>query len=92
MPEQPNSQDGLISLAQRLAKETGITESEAADLLSVLGTNWSSLVREARVIRRRRKPVLSWRMRSSDRAFALWLDSLWSRVVAVVCGLQVWLF
>jgi hypothetical protein len=59
MPEQPNSQDGLISLAQRLAKETGITESEAADLVSVLGTNWSSLVREARVIRRRRKPVLS---------------------------------
>jgi hypothetical protein len=59
MPEQPNSQDSLMSLAQRLAKETGITESEAADLVSVLGTNWSSLVREARVIRRRRKPVFS---------------------------------
>jgi hypothetical protein len=55
MIEQPNSQDGLLSLAQRLVKETSITESEAADLVSVLGTDWSSLVREARVIRRRRK-------------------------------------
>jgi hypothetical protein len=59
MPEQPNSQDRLMSLAQRLAKETGITEPEAADLVIVLGTIWSSLVREARVIRRRRKPVFS---------------------------------
>jgi hypothetical protein len=59
MPEQLHTQDSLIPLAQRLAKETGITESEAADLISVLGTNWSSLVREARVIRRRRKSVIS---------------------------------
>ncbi len=46
--------DGLLSLAQRLIKETGISESEAADLISVLGTNWPSLVREAKAISKRR--------------------------------------
>lgn len=35
----------------RLVAETGITESQARELLSILRGNWSSLVREARLLR-----------------------------------------
>ena len=54
MSDKPDKQVGVVLMAQRLIKETGITETEAAYLISVLGTDWSSLVREARVIRRNR--------------------------------------
>jgi hypothetical protein len=39
-------------LIAKLTSATGITALEAATLVEVLGTNWSSLVREARIIRR----------------------------------------
>jgi hypothetical protein len=38
-------------IAQRLVAETGITEVQAAELVAFLGWEWSSLVREARLIR-----------------------------------------
>lgn len=41
-------------LADQLAKETGITEAQAADLIKMLGTDRNSLLREARLIYRRR--------------------------------------
>ena len=41
-------------LIQRLAKETGVSEAEAPDLVRLLGTDWSSLVREARLLKMRR--------------------------------------
>lgn len=36
--------------AKRLASETGITEAQATDLIAVLGLNWPSLIREARLL------------------------------------------
>ncbi|UVK57562.1 hypothetical protein DBIPINDM_008163 (plasmid) [Mesorhizobium sp. AR02] len=40
---------------QRLVKETGITEAEARELVSYLGGgNWSSLIREARMLKPKR--------------------------------------
>lgn len=36
---------------RRLVSEIGLSESEAIDLVRVLGTDWSSLVREARLLR-----------------------------------------
>ena len=39
---------------QRLVSEIGLSESEAIDLVRVLGTDWSSLVREARLLRSKR--------------------------------------
>jgi hypothetical protein len=41
-----------VWLAQRLVKETGITEREAYELIGLLGAQWSSLVREAQLLRR----------------------------------------
>jgi len=35
---------------QRLIAETGITEAQAIELIAFLGLNWSSLVREARLL------------------------------------------
>lgn len=41
-------------LARRLARESGITEAEAHELIALLGPhNWSSLVREARILMKR---------------------------------------
>jgi hypothetical protein len=37
--------------AHALAEETGITETQAQDLIDVIGTGHSSLVREARLIK-----------------------------------------
>lgn len=56
--------EGEASLARRLALEIGITEPQAAELVAVLGANWSSLVREARVILRDE----TGRMKPSGRA------------------------
>jgi len=39
------------SLIRRLVQEIGITEPQAIELVAVLGMNWSSLVREARILR-----------------------------------------
>ena len=46
--------DGRPGLIQRLVQATGVTEAEAADLITVLGVSWSSLVREARLLKMRR--------------------------------------
>jgi hypothetical protein len=37
-------------IIHRLVRETGITEEQARDLVSMLGFNWGSLVREARFL------------------------------------------
>lgn len=42
--------EGEASLVLRLVREIGITEAQAIELVAVLGVNWSSLVREARII------------------------------------------
>ncbi len=41
-------------LAQRLVKETGVTEAEAHELMNLLGADWPSLVREARLLVKKR--------------------------------------
>jgi len=52
VPEKPDGA-GRVWLVQRLVKETGITEVEASDLVALLGANWSSLVREAHLLKKR---------------------------------------
>ena len=55
MPDAPEKPDGAgrAWLIQRLVKETAVTETEASDLVMLLGVNWSSLVREARLLKKR---------------------------------------
>lgn len=40
------------ALAQRVVRDTGISEEQARTLISDLGCDWSSLVREARIMRK----------------------------------------
>jgi len=47
----PPTDDRSI-VARRLVDETGITETQARELVSFLGLNWSSLVREARLLKK----------------------------------------
>ena len=44
------------SFAQRLMQEIGITEAQALELISLIGLDWASLVREAKVIRDSLRP------------------------------------
>ena len=46
-----NTQTAKDALIKRLVEEYGLTAREAKGLVDVLGTNWSSLAREARLIR-----------------------------------------
>jgi hypothetical protein len=39
-------------IVRRLAAEAGVTEAQARDLVAVLGLNWASLVREARILKK----------------------------------------
>ena len=41
----------LNVIVQRLAKDTGITEQQALELILLLGLNWASLVREAKLLK-----------------------------------------
>ena len=44
----PSATDGLV---RRLGRESGITEAQARELIAFLGPyNWSSLLREARIL------------------------------------------
>ncbi|WP_192177403.1 hypothetical protein [Mesorhizobium amorphae] len=60
MADEPNklqSVDGPLDdpVIMRLIKETGITQEQAREIVSLLGTvNWSSLMREARLIKPKR--------------------------------------
>jgi hypothetical protein len=40
-------------LARRLSEEVGISEPAALDLIKLIGTNWNSLLREARFLKDR---------------------------------------
>jgi hypothetical protein len=40
-------------LATRLAKESQISEEQARELIKLIGTDWSSLIREARLLKSR---------------------------------------
>lgn len=42
----------MEACVQRLVAETGITETQARELVAMLGLQWSSLVREARNLKR----------------------------------------
>jgi hypothetical protein len=55
MPRVPDKPDGSgrVWLIQRLVKETSVTEAEASDLVTMLGMNWPSLVREAQLLKKR---------------------------------------
>jgi hypothetical protein len=45
-----NRAAALEALAGRLVAETGISASQAKELIFLVGVNWSSLVREAKLL------------------------------------------
>ena len=51
-PDKSRAMDGPV--IRRLVKETGITEAQARELVGLLGFNWSSLMREACLLIRKR--------------------------------------
>lgn len=50
MSDEREQQATIREVVQRLMRETGISEAEALELVGFLGSNWPSLVREARMI------------------------------------------
>ena len=54
MPADPEKEHELAAgVVKRLVAETGIAEAQASELYKLLGSNWSSLVREARIIKKK---------------------------------------
>ena len=51
MTEAPQKNSELDVLIKKLMGVTGISEIQATELIALLGTNWSSLVREARLLK-----------------------------------------
>jgi hypothetical protein len=51
--DKPDREQMTSFLASFLAKETGITESQARELVEMLGTDRGSLLREARLLKKR---------------------------------------
>ncbi|MBT1157250.1 hypothetical protein J1C56_16760 [Aminobacter anthyllidis] len=55
MTDVPNKPlDPRIAFVQRLAKETNITEEQARKLIALIGYEWSSLVREATLLAKKK--------------------------------------
>lgn len=56
--DEPRKQtaDPAAALLERLVKEAGITEDQARELILLLGRNWASLVREAKLLRISARP------------------------------------
>ena len=46
----PPSAVQALTVVQRIMAETGITEAQAIELIAFLGLNWSSLLREAKLL------------------------------------------
>ncbi|TGU93173.1 hypothetical protein EN794_032445 [Mesorhizobium sp. M00.F.Ca.ET.151.01.1.1] len=50
------SQSGVMKvLADRLVREADITEEQARELITLIGTDWNSLLREAHFLKARRR-------------------------------------
>ncbi|TKB22152.1 MAG: hypothetical protein E5V75_01665 [Mesorhizobium sp.] len=48
--------EGVLSLlADRLVREAGITQEQAHELIKLIGTDWSSLLREAHILKERHR-------------------------------------
>ena len=46
----PKADNGFA--VRRLVDETGVTNAQAVELIALLGLNWASLVREARILKK----------------------------------------
>lgn len=44
-------------ITMRLVKETGITETQARDLIHLIGHDWPSLIREAKILAKSNRPA-----------------------------------
>jgi hypothetical protein len=51
MTDEAENKRGLEAVIRRLVRETGITIDQARFLVSILGNEWPSLVREAHLIK-----------------------------------------
>ncbi|PBB83583.1 hypothetical protein CK216_27905 [Mesorhizobium sp. WSM3876] len=54
MTPHPQTTEAL-ALVQKLVAETGVSEAQAWELVFLLGINWASLVREAKIMARQPK-------------------------------------
>jgi hypothetical protein len=52
MSDENNALDNA-AVAARLVQETGISEAQARRLIALLGPDWASLLREARLLAKR---------------------------------------
>jgi hypothetical protein len=54
--DKPNREQLKETQAKVLAEETGIMQAQATDLIEMIGTDHASLLREARILKKRQTP------------------------------------
>jgi hypothetical protein len=54
MADDSDKPQAMAQVVQRLVRETNITVEQARELVSLLGHNWPSLMREARLLIQKR--------------------------------------
>ncbi|RWM15154.1 MAG: hypothetical protein E5X53_05160 [Mesorhizobium sp.] len=54
--DKPNREQLKEAQAKVLAEETGITQAQTTDLIEMIGTDYASLLREARILKKRQTP------------------------------------
>jgi hypothetical protein len=52
MAEEPKTFDPRAEFVRKVARETGITEEQVRDVISLVGYDHSSIVREARILKK----------------------------------------
>ena len=51
MADDPKTVDPRAEFVRKLARETGVSEAQVRDLISMVGYDFSSIVREARILK-----------------------------------------
>ena len=54
MADEEDRNPTLADYVKRLVQETGISEAQALELIRLIGLDWSSLVREAKLLAKKR--------------------------------------
>jgi hypothetical protein len=64
MADQPKSFDPKAEFVLKVARETGITEAQVLNLISLVGHDYGSILREARILKMGSEPTRSGLLRN----------------------------
>jgi hypothetical protein len=64
MSDEPKAVNPKAEFVRKVARETGITEAQVIDLISLVGHDYGSILREARILKRGSEPTRAGLLRT----------------------------